>query len=258
MPLLFYYIAAAIFGVIFGSFLNVVILRDDRRKTILTGRSACMHCGHELTWYELIPLLSFMAQGGRCRSCKKALSWQYPLGELFTAAISVFAVWYGWADHGSWILTIGTLGALSAFFVLSATDFRSMEVRPEYAIAAALLGGGGQLLSGNLAWSDVGLGILAGGGSIFVLAYGWKLLTGRQGMGDGDIWIAAAVGALVGYPLILPALFLAVTIGAVVGVLIAARQKKGLAIEMPFGPYLAIGGVLALIWGQALISWYIL
>lgn len=258
MPVLTLYIVAAIFGVIIGSFLNVVVLRDDRRKTIMTGRSACMHCGHELSWYELIPVLSFVLQLGRCRKCKKALSWQYPIGELAAAALAVFSVWYGLVDHASIVLTVGVFIALAAFLVLSTTDFRSMEVRPEYAVIAAVAGGGAQGLSGSLTWHAIGLGLLIGTGTIFILAYGWKLMTGRLGMGEGDIWIAGAVGALVGYPNILPALFFAVTIGAIIGICLVIVKGKGLSVEMPFGPYLAIGALLALVWGQHLISWYIL
>jgi leader peptidase (prepilin peptidase)/N-methyltransferase len=258
MPPVLLYVTAAIFGAIIGSFLNVVVLRDNRRSTIMTGRSECMHCGHVLQWYELIPLVSFLVQGGKCRACKKKLSWQYPLGEILTAGLAVFSVWYGFVERGSLVLAVGTFLALASFFVLSATDFRTMEVRPDYAITAAIFGGGAQILSGNLTWTSVVYGLLLGGGVIFILAYGWKLLTGRLGMGEGDIWIAAAVGALVGYPGIIPALFLAVGIGAVAGILFALKSRKGLAIEMPFGPYLAIGGLLALVWGQLLLNWYIL
>lgn len=252
------YIIAGVFGAIFGSFLNVVVLRDKRRSSILTGRSACPNCKHELSWYELLPVFSFLLQGGSCRSCRKPISWQYPLVELASASLAIFTLWYGMVANESWLLVFGIYLALAALLVISLNDFRTMEVRPEYAIFAGLVGGLAQGLSGQVSWSMIGLGILIGGGSIFILAYGWKLITGRLGMGEGDIWIAGAIGALVGYPLIVPALFLAVAVGAVVGLLWAARVGKGLAIEMPFGPFLALGALLALIWGQAIVHWYIL
>ncbi len=263
MPLFFIYCAAAVFGVIFGSFLNVVVLRDDRRASIMTGRSECVHCKHELRWFELIPLVSFAMQGGRCRSCEKKLSWQYPIGEATVALLAVFSVWLGYSSFGTFssqsaLFSAGLFIGFAALFVMSATDLRTMEIRPEYAIGAGIAGALGNILSGYLTWQEAGLGLLVGAGSILILSYGWKLLTGKQGMGDGDVWIAGAVGLLVGYPLIIPALFAAVTVGAVVGVVLATRIKKGLGIEMPFGPYLALGALIALIWGHAILQWYIL
>lgn len=258
MPLLLI-LLTALFGLIVGSFLNVVVLRDDRRLTILTGRSECPHCKHELSWFELVPIASFVMQGGKCRSCKKRISWQYPLGELMSAAIAVFALWYGYVDKGSLVLAAGVYIALACFLVISTSDLRTMEIRPEYTVIAALVAGLANVVSGERTITSVLLGLVIGGGIIFILAYGWKIITGRLGMGEGDIWIAAAVGALVGYPLIFAALFLAVVIGAVVGVIIVAgQQKKELSVAIPFGPFLAIGGVLALVWGQALLQWYIL
>jgi leader peptidase (prepilin peptidase)/N-methyltransferase len=249
---------AGVLGAIIGSFLNVVILRDKRRETIVTGRSECPQCKHELQWYELIPILSFVLQAGRCRNCKKPISWQYPLVEAITAALAMFALWYGYIEHNSWVLVAGLFIAFACFVVLSGTDLRTMEVRPEYTIVAALAAGLAQYLSSNLRWTDIILGAAIGAGLILFLSYGWKLLTGRLGMGEGDAWIAGAVGALVGYPVIFASLFAAVSTGAVVGILLALRQRKGLAIEMPFGPFLILGGLLALIWGQRILDWYIL
>jgi leader peptidase (prepilin peptidase)/N-methyltransferase len=98
--------------------------------------------------------------------------------------------------------------------------------------------------------------VAVGAGTILFLSYGWKLLTGSFGMGEGDAWIAGAVGAMVGYPAVVVALFSAVLAGAIVGVLIVLVQRKGFKVEMPFGPFLALGGILALIWGQRIIEWY--
>lgn len=258
MPHTFLYVSAAMLGAVFGSFLNVLALRDDKRMTVFTGRSACPHCHKELRWFELIPVLSFLWQSGRCLRCKMPLSWRYPLVELLTAGLAVFSVGYGYLERGSWPLAVGIFAALACLLVMSLTDLATMEVRPEYATAAAVFGGSAQYVTHQITAQDLLLGVLVGGGSIALLSYLWKLLTGRMGMGEGDVWIAAAVGALVGYPVIIPALFLAVMTGAVVGVFIASRQSRGLAIEMPFGPFLALGALLALAWGQGLLDWYIL
>jgi leader peptidase (prepilin peptidase) / N-methyltransferase len=249
---------AGMFGSIIGSFLNVLVLRDNRLSTVLTGRSECPGCGHELRWYELIPLVSFAIQGARCRKCRKPLSWIYPGGELSAALLAIFSVWYGYIVHNSWWLVAGLFGACAAFLVMSMTDFRTMEIRPEYAILAALAAVIGNGVSGHRDWINMLFGLAVGAGIILALSGLWRLLTGKFGMGEGDAWIAGAVGVLVGWPLIIPALFFAVLVGSIAGLIWVGVQKKGLAVEMPFGPYLVLGGLMALLWGQWLLSWYIL
>jgi leader peptidase (prepilin peptidase) / N-methyltransferase len=258
MPMWFIFLFVAAFGAVIGSFLNVVALRANQRATILSGRSECPSCKHVLRWYELVPLLSFAIQGARCRSCKKRLSWVYPAGELSAAALALFSFWYGFLLQSSWVLAAGIFIAGAAFLVMSITDFRTMEIQPEYCIVAAIAAGAANILSGYLSWQSVLLGIVAGAGSILFLSIFWRVVAGQYGMGEGDAWITGAVGALVGWPLVLPALFFAVITGSVVGVIWAAVQGRGLAIRMPFGPFLALGGFMALVWGQWLLSWYIL
>jgi leader peptidase (prepilin peptidase)/N-methyltransferase len=251
-----WYWIAALFGLIIGSFLNVLVLRDTRRRTILTGRSACPHCKHVLQWYELVPLLSFVVQGGKCRSCSKRLSWQYPLGELLSSLLAVFALWYGYGEQGSLLYAVLLYAVSALYLVMAMHDVRTMLVRPEYALLAGVLASLANGWTGVLSWENSVIGGVAGAGIIASLSYGWKLLTGRQGMGDGDIYIAGAVGLLVGWPNVLAALFFAVALGSVVGVPVAAAQHRGLAIEMPFGPFLFAGGLLALVWAAPLIAWY--
>lgn len=132
-----------------------------------------------------------------------------------------------------------------------------MMVSLDYCILAGLLGGGARVLSGDLSLSSAGFGLLAGAGILGVIMVTWKLVTHRDGMGSGDIWIAGAVGALVGWPAVVVGLAAAVLIGAVVGIGVAARQKS-LQLALPFGPFLALGAVIALQWGDTIARWYIL
>lgn len=254
----FYYFWAAIAGLCLGSFLNVVALRDQKRGSIVKGRSECPHCKHMLAWYDLFPVLSYVTLAGRCRYCKKPISWRYPLVEVLSSALTVFVLWYAVIQQGSWWLFVGLLISLCLLLVVSMIDLASLEVPLEYVVIAGVIGGGSMLLAHQLSLNDLLWGLLAGAGSIAFVLYGWKLLFKQDGMGVGDIWLAGAIGAIVGYPLIITALVGAVFSGAIIGVLLLGLQKKGLASPLPFGPFLLLGLIIALIWGQSIIKWYIL
>lgn len=241
-----------------GSFLNVVVVRDNKRKSILIGRSECPSCKHVLAWYELIPVVSFLLQGAKCRSCKKPLSWQYPLAELVTAALSLFVTWYSLIYYHSYTLLIGMAVACGLFLVVAGIDLLTMEIPIDYVVIAGVVGGLARGLSGTLTWQEVGLGIVTGAGAIAFVLYGWRLLFKQDGMGTGDIWMAGALGAVIGYPLSFAMLLYAVAAGAIIGLIAVAIHKKGFEAKLPFGPFLFLGFLLALVWGQFLLQWYIL
>ena len=249
MPNSFLYTVAAIFGLLFGSFANVLILRDDRRESILTGRSSCPHCKHVLAWYELVPVLSFIVLGGRCLKCKKAISWQYPLVEVAAALLAMLALYLtGGVLVSAALLFFGLL----LFLVISGIDVRSQTVWPEYAAAAGLLGGLAGLSAQPL------LGAAVGAATIVVIMIVWRLTTKTDGMGEGDVWIAAAVGAVVGFPNVGVALVVAIFAGAIVGsVAIGMRRSQALKLRLPFGPFLFFGLLVASVWGERILNWYL-
>ncbi len=249
---------SALYGLIMGSFLNVVAVRDGDRHSILVGRSQCPHCKHVLHWYELIPLLSFVFQRARCRKCKKAISWRYPLVELVTAALTAFLIWFGVVQNGSWILGVGLVLTFYIFQVVSMIDIDSMEIPLEYAVGAGVLGAIVNIWSQHLTVRDTLLGVVVGAGVIAFVLYGWKLAFKQDGMGVGDIWLAGALGAAVGYPLILITIGLASIVGAIFGSIALLSKRASLNSAIPFGPYLCIGALLALLWGQHILQWYIL
>jgi prepilin signal peptidase PulO-like enzyme (type II secretory pathway) len=258
MPTVFLAALVALYGIIFGSFANVLVLRDDRRESILTGRSECPQCKRGLSWYELVPVFSFLAQAGRCRGCHTRISWQYPLVELLSGALWLFAFWFGFLEHGSWVVT-GLLGiSLYLFMVISLIDLRTMSVSLEYCVLAGLFGAAGMVLGHVLDVQEVLYGALVGGGSIAVVLYGWKLAFKQDGMGVGDIWIATVLGAVAGFPLIVATLLAAVFGGSLVGLGYMAVSRQGLKTAIPFGPFLVVGMVIALVWGREVIGWYIL
>jgi len=238
-------------GVIFGSFANVVILRDDRRASILTGRSECPHCHHILEWYELIPVLSYLIQGGKCRSCHKKISIQYPLVEIGMGCLFLLA-----ASFTSNVV-IAVLLAFSLFFFCCACiiDLRTQLIPVEYVLIGGVLGGSAQLLL-KTGWVNILLGIAVGAGVLIVVKYAWLLLMREDGMGEGDLWLGGALGALCAYPSIIVTLVAAILVGAIIGVVVLAIKKKSWETAIPFGPFLFLGAVAALLWGNQLISWY--
>lgn len=254
----FFLVFAGIFGLLFGSFANVVALRDNRRNTLLLGRSACPHCGHELAWFDLVPLLSFLSTGARCRYCKKALSWRYPVVEAAAAAMFVGIAWFSLKQGAAlWQMILLAIAGL-LLLIVSLIDLQSMEVPLEYVVPAGLIGGLAMISMGYLNWQTAGLGLLIGAGAILTIRLVWWLFTRQEGMGEGDIWIAGAVGAMAGFPLVIVVLAAAVFSGAIIGSLAVATSKKGMAAAIPFGPFLFLGLLVALGVGQAIWSWYIL
>lgn len=240
-----------VLGLMFGSFANVLILRDADRRGILTGRSRCPGCGRTLSWYELLPVVSFLIQGGRCRGCRRHISWQYPLVEVLMAGLFGLA-WWG-TDAA---LLAGLLAASFFFFlVFAGIDARTQEVPLEYVGAAGLFGFLYQAASGVSVFSPLGAALI-GAGSILLIRGLWQLLAKQEGMGEGDVYIAAAVGLLAGWPALIPALLLAVFAGAFVGSVAIALKKSSLQSALAFGPFLAAGAVVAVFWGERLVAWY--
>jgi leader peptidase (prepilin peptidase)/N-methyltransferase len=237
----------AVFGLVFGSFANVLILRDARRKSILTDRSACPHCKHVLSWYELFPVLSWVFQGGKCRSCKKPISIQYPLVELLSALLAVLAVYL---IPGNLLQAAFLFASLLLMLVVSVIDLKTQMVPVEYVVASGLFGLASQVGEKPL------MGLLVGAGLLLAITYGWKAAFKQEGMGEGDSWIAGALGLIAGYPLIVPALVVAVFTGAFGGVAALLLTKQNLEAKIPFGPFLFLGLLVSLLWGDALLTWY--
>lgn len=246
-----------VLGAILGSFTNVLILRDDK-KGIMTGRSHCPKCKHVLGPLDLVPMLSFLFLRGKCRYCRKPISVQYPVVEALMGLLGMLALWYGVGVQESWLTAINLLISFVFFGAIVGIDFRTMEVAPEYCVLAGIFGFFAATVAeiGNL--PDQLLGIVVGAGSIAFVMYAWKLLYKRDGMGEGDIYIAGAVGATAGYPNIVVALFAAVFIGAVAGIAIGMRSPKRWQTAVPFGPFLFLGLLIALAWGQRIVDWYII
>lgn len=229
-----------------GSFCNVLVDRLPHGEDVLVTRSHCDFCHTTLSWYELIPLISFFWQRMRCRHCHKTLSWQYPLVELFTAVgfVGISLVWGGQSIS----VFIGSLIVYAMSVVLLVTDLKYFLI-PDVTLVVIGLVGLGQLMI--LPFSD-GLTHL---GSALAAFLGFYILyrgTKGKGMGFGDVKLAGVLGFLLGFPSIVIALYTAFLTGAVVGVILMILGKAKMKTKVPFGPFLIVGAFVASVWGMPL------
>ena len=236
----------ALYGIVIGSFLNVLILRLPLKESITLTRSHCMTCGHTLSWYELIPLFSYLFLGGKCRHCKAHISVQYPIVE---AANGILYVVFFLAK-GITVETFLYCLAASALLALSVIDWRTQEI-PLGFILFILTLGLVRLFTDLENWSQYVIGLFAV--SVFLLLI--DLVTKGRGIGHGDIKLMAATGLLLGWKLIIIAFIMACIIGTVVHLIRMAVKKVGR--KLAFGPYLSMGICIAMIWGEQLVSWYL-
>ncbi|OGZ18491.1 MAG: hypothetical protein A2175_01915 [Candidatus Nealsonbacteria bacterium RBG_13_42_11] len=257
---LFIYLIVFIFGLVVGSFLNSVIYRLNKGESFLKGRSYCPSCRHQLAWRDLIPLLSFLTLGGKCRYCGKKISQQYPLVELMTGILFVLIfLKFGFVlNFYSLPVTGYSLLITSLLIIIFASDLETYII-PDGVVYSAI----GLAIFYNLLYSLFIIqnssffiqAILSGlGASAFFLAI--FLISKGRWLGFGDVKLAALMGLFLGFPEILVALFLAFLIGAIIGVGMISAGRKKLSSEIPFGPFLVTGTFLALFFGQSIIEWY--
>jgi len=249
-------IIAFVFGLIWGSFLNVVIVRFDDWLSILRDRSHCPKCKAKLPWYDLVPLFSFIALRGKCRQCQKPISFQYPLVELSTAALVAAGYYLVFLLNDlplvnaslAFAAYIIVLGALIAIFF---HDLYEMLV-PEVLSFVALLAAAVFSLFFYGDWQTTLYGGLVALVPIALLVYPTKGVW----MGEGDVKIAATLGLLVGWPAAVVFLVAAFVIGGVFGAILMLTGQAKMKSAVPFAPFLIIGGLIALFWGAHMISWY--
>ncbi|MBL0526547.1 prepilin peptidase [Aeromonas dhakensis] len=272
-----YFSLVFLFSLMIGSFLNVVIHRlpimlerewqaeylsyfnpetqpqQEERYNLMVPRSACPHCGHAITAMENIPLLSWLWLKGRCRECQAPISARYPLVELLTALLSlVVAATFapGW----------GLLAALLLTWVLVALTFIDLDkmLLPDQ-LTLPLLWGGllFNLTGGFVPLADAVIGAMAGYLVLWSLYWAFKLLTGKEGMGYGDFKLLAALGAWLGWQALPIVLLLSSLVGAIIGISLILLRNHHQGKPIPFGPYLAIAGWIALLWGDTITRWYL-
>ena len=243
----------AALGLIVGSFLNVCIYRLPRRQSINWPGSRCAACARPLTWYENIPVVSWLALRGRCRTCGERIAVMYPLVEIITAAL--FAA--GYAIYGWTPLLAVRLAFACSMVVLFAIDLRHHILPNVITVPGIVIGFVVSLLLPVPGWTSSLIGLVAGGGVLFLIAEGYYRLRGVEGLGMGDVKMLSMIGAFLGWPLMLVTLVLASFAGSIIGVGIIASGRGGMKAALPFGTFLAIGALTAAVAGDAIVDWYI-
>lgn len=247
--MILYAIIVFITGLAIGSFLNVVIFRIDDLKSILNTRSHCLHCQKHIKWYDLIPLFSFVILRGKCRSCGKRLSPQYPLVEGATAlAFLLLLLKFGI----SWALVFYAL-VFCLLIVIFVDDVKTQFVADILSWPLLIICIAGGWFFGHFGLLDLVLGVLIGGGILALLV----VISREKWMGAGDIFIGSALGALLGYPRAILLIFFSFVIGSLIGLLLIAFKKKGMKDAVPFTPFLIIAALIALFYGSQIIDWYL-
>lgn len=242
----FLIVIITIYGVIIGSFLNVCIYRIPKNESIVTHRSHCMNCGKQIKWYDLVPLISYLVLGGKCRCCKTKLSPQYPLVEFlngFGYALIVIA-------NGVNLTSILYCLCTSALLALSVIDWRTFEIPAAFNIFIGILGII-RLLTDLEHWYIYAIGLVSVSGFLYLLF----LITKGRGIGGGDIKLMAAAGLLVGWKYIILSLGLGCVLGSIIHVILMKVQKKDRVLA--FGPYLSLGIYISMICGNQIIEWYL-
>jgi leader peptidase (prepilin peptidase) / N-methyltransferase len=240
-------------GLVLGSFLNVCICRLPLSQSIVTPRSRCLACGHLIRAYDNIPVLSYIFLRGRCRDCGTHISPRYPLVEILSAAFAVMTV----ARFGFNWTALVIYGLIAAFLVLTFIDIDHRILPDAITLPGIPAGLAASFGPGLLAPLESLLGILVGGGSLFLVAWVYQSITKREGMGGGDIKLLAMIGAFVGWKGVMFTIFVASLTGTLAGMAMIVRRKEGMKFAVPFGPFLAVGAIAYLFFGPEALALYL-
>ena len=272
------YVLAGIFGAIIGSFLNVVIHRVPHEESVVFPNSRCPSCGAVIAFYDNIPILSYIALGAKCRRCKERISIRYPAVEALTAALFVAVAWH----DGMGVRLPFDLVFVSALLALVFIDAEHMILPnvitypgivfavvarivipfltriPHFDDLPSLINGpfeGWPIWAASLGGAVIGA--LAGGGSLWFMGWIWERLRGVEAMGLGDVKMMFMVGAYLGWRLTIFTIFVGVLTGSIMGVVLMARQReRNMQMLLPFGIFLGLGAIAALLFGSQIVGWY--
>ncbi|MFD1851891.1 prepilin peptidase [Oceanobacillus bengalensis] len=244
---IFFIIFFFIVGIVFGSFYNVVGLRSPKNETFVNDRSYCPNCKHQLAWYELIPVLSFVIQGGKCRHCKAKISYIYPMVEVFTGILFAFS----YVKIGMEVELITALLLVSMLMIIFVSDITYMLIQNKILLFFLPFFIIMRILNPLEPWWSPILGAVVGIGIIALI-----IIVSRGGMGAGDMKLFGVLGIVLGTEKVLLAFFLSCLVGAIIGMLLMAFKVIGRKQPVPFGPYIIFAALITYFYGENLIDWY--
>jgi leader peptidase (prepilin peptidase)/N-methyltransferase len=269
--LLLFSFFAMFFGACVGSFLNVCIYRIPRDESVVAPRSHCPHCGALIPWYLNVPVLSWCCLRGKCASCKGPIAFRYTLVELLTATLFL-AVFMKWAlpqamhmqpiPHVAivpiyWLflagLVLGTFVDFEHFIIPDSVTIGGMVVGPVLSALAPALHGRALWWQGL---ADSGLGLAAGFGALFAIAWLGEKAFKKEAMGFGDVKLMGAIGAFLGWQAVVFTVFVSSLLGSVVGLTLIACRRASMQARIPFGPYISAAALIWVFWGPALFDAY--
>jgi len=262
------YLVLFVFGLIFGSFFYVVVQRcGQEKKSWLRGRSCCDECGNLIAWFDNLPLFSFIALQGKCRHCQRRISWRYPLAELLTGLIFVFSGYtvFNSVFFQNWPAVMAfffSLVSVSVLWLILLFDFEQGIIPDELVgltLALALLRQIILIAGSSFNLNKFVLELILS--LVFLLFFvGLRqipyLLFKKHGIGPGDIKLIAPLSLLLGWPQMLVGVFCAFILGGIWGIILLTLKQKKLGQRIAFGPFLALGFLIALAWGEQLWLWY--
>lgn len=252
LPLIFH-LFSFILGAVVGSFLNVCIYRLPAGESVVSPPSRCPSCGTRIRPWDNVPILSWLILRGRCRSCRAKISARYPLVELINGLLTL-ALFLKFGPT----LTFAVLFIFcSALVAITFIDLDHQIIPDVISLPGIALGFAASFFLPWLGWLNSLIGIVAGGGSLLLVAWLYERLTGKEGMGGGDIKLLAMMGAFLGWRAVPFIIFASSLVGSVIGLTVMMLQKKDSKLAIPFGPFLALGAVLYIFFGKAIILWYL-
>jgi leader peptidase (prepilin peptidase)/N-methyltransferase len=242
---------AGALGLAIGSFLNVVIYRLPRGESLVSPPSRCPQCGYRLRWSDNIPVVSWLWLAGRCRQCRRTIPVQYPIVEAVTAGLFVLVT----ALTPDGALLAARLTLTTALIALFGIDLHH-QILPNVITLPGIGVGLAWSLVAPPGWRDALIGAILGGGILYAIAWSYYLVRREEGLGMGDVKMLAMIGAFLGWQAVLVTLILATFSGALVGVGLMAFSRGDMRLALPFGTFLALGALAAMLVGDPLVAWY--
>ncbi|SNB46204.1 A24 family peptidase [Geobacter sp. DSM 9736] len=254
------YLFVFLFGAAVGSFLNVCIWRLPRGESVVFPPSHCPACGTSIRWHDNIPLIGYLLLRGRCRSCGGRISLQYPLVELLNGLLTLFL----FLKFGPSLTFLVLSLLLWALVAITFIDLEHQIIPDVISLPGIIAGFAASFAildplhpSQTVGWLNSLIGIVAGGGSLLLVATAYHFLTKKEGMGGGDIKLLAMMGAFLGWRAVPFILFTSSLLGSIIGIALMVTNKKDSKLAIPFGPFLSMAAVIYIFWGRQLITWYL-